>query len=246
MRERHPELDMEYLFADTHHELPETYEFLVKLEAFLGRPIIRLSNDLQDRGFDHWLTIYRAYLPAPNMRWCTRKLKIEPFEKYVGDDEVYLYVAIRADEQRDGLISTRPNIRPVYPFKDDGITYEDVRRILEDSGVGLPSYYSWRTRSGCYFCFFQRRAEWVGLLEHHRDLFDKAKAYEKPEEGFTWVARESLDALRRAERVEQIRKEEEQRRARARARRRPRTLVEAFGIADGETDDQDGCLICHL
>ena len=31
---------------------------------------------------------------------------------------------------------------------------EDVFKILEDSGLGVPSYYEWRSRSGCYFCFF--------------------------------------------------------------------------------------------
>jgi len=30
---------------------------------------------------------------------------------------------------------------------------EDVFKILEDSGLGVPSYYEWRSRSGCYFCF---------------------------------------------------------------------------------------------
>jgi 3'-phosphoadenosine 5'-phosphosulfate sulfotransferase (PAPS reductase)/FAD synthetase len=246
MRDRHPEIEMEYVFADTHKELPETYEFLTRLEAYLDRPIVRLTNDLGDRGFDHWLTVYGRYLPSPNMRWCTRKLKIEPFERYVGDDEVYLYIAIRADERREGYISTKPNITPVYPFKEAGITRDDVMRILEESGVGLPAYYAWRSRSGCYFCFFQRKGEWVGLLEQHPELFEQAIAYEKPEEGYTWQQHESLEDLRRPERIAQIRQREAERKALAAARRRPRTLVEAFGAADGEADEDQGCLICHL
>ena len=152
--------------------------------------------------------MYRGYLPSPNMRWCTRKLKIEPFEEYVGDDEAYLYVAIRADENRKGFISTKPNLTPVYPFIEDGITKEDVVRILAESGVRLPDYYRWRSRSGCYFCFFQRKIEWVGLLENHPDLFEKAMEYEKPDEGFTWIESESLADLRRPERIEQIKRED--------------------------------------
>jgi 3'-phosphoadenosine 5'-phosphosulfate sulfotransferase (PAPS reductase)/FAD synthetase len=246
MRDRHPEIEMEYVFADTHKELPETYEFLTRLEAYLDRPITRLSNDLGDRGFDHWLTVYGDYLPAPNMRWCTRKLKIEPFEKYVGDDEVRLYVGIRADEHREGYISTKPSIVPIYPFKEDGITKDDVMRILDESGVGLPTYYSWRSRSGCYFCFFQRKGEWVGLLEQHPDLYELSVAYEKPEQGYTWQQNESLGELRRPERIEQIRQREAERKAQAAARRRPRTLAEAFGAADMDPDEEPGCLICHL
>ena len=34
---------MEYAFCDTGKELPETYEFLDRLEAFLGKKIERLN-----------------------------------------------------------------------------------------------------------------------------------------------------------------------------------------------------------
>lgn len=246
MKDRHPEIQMEYLFADTHKELPETYEFLTRLEAYLDQPITRLASDLGDRGFDHYLTLYRDYLPSPSMRWCTRMLKIEPFERYVEEDDVYLYVAIRADERREGYISTKPNITPIFPFKDDGINREDVMSILEESGVGLPDYYEWRSRSGCYFCFFQRKSEWVGLLERHPELYEMAAAYEKPEAGYTWQQNESLAEIRQPERIAEILQREEKRKADAAARRRPRTLMEAFGLSEGELEDEPGCLICHL
>ena len=86
MRDRHPELDMEYVFCDTHKELPETYEYLTRIEAYLGTSIERLSSDMGARGFDHWLTMYRDYLPSPQTRWCTRKLKIEPLVEFVKTD----------------------------------------------------------------------------------------------------------------------------------------------------------------
>lgn len=245
MRDKHPEIDMEYVFNDTHKELDETYEYLERVQHYLGKEIIRLTSDLGDRGFDHWLKMYRGLLPSPNMRWCTRKLKIEPFEKYIGTDPTYLYIGIRADEHRDGLISTKPNIIPKYPFREDNINKEDVTRILEDSGVGLPDYYRWRSRSGCYFCFFQRRVEWVGLQENHPDLFRLAQEYEKPDEEFTWNQHESLQELSKPERVEQIKEDHEKWKAQMEARRKPRTLAEQWG---GEQlyDDEGGCLICHL
>lgn len=246
MRDRHPEINMEYVFCDTHKELPETYEYLTRLEAYLGKRIERLSSDFGERGFDHWLTMYGEYLPSPNMRWCTRKLKIEPFEKYIKDDPVYLYIAIRADENREGYISTKPNITPIYPFKEAGIAKADVFRILEDSVIGLPEYYKWRTRSGCYFCFFQRRIEWVGLLENHPDYFEKATKYEKPEKDYTWVQRESLEELSRPERIQQIRTEEAKRKAQAAARRKPKTLGEVFTGEIDDSDDEHACLICQL
>jgi len=231
--------DMEYVFCDTDKELKETYEYLAKLEAFLGKPIVRLNAD---RGFDHWLQVYGGYLPSSRMRWCTRQLKLKPFEKYVGDDQVVSYVGIRADEDREGYISTKPNIKARFPFKEDGIDHAEVLRILNDAGLGLPEYYNWRSRSGCYFCFFQRKAEWAGLLEHHPELFEEAKKYEKIDpatgERYTWAQGESLEELSKPERLVQIRRRD----MASRPHLAP-TLANVF--ADDQQEDE-ACLVCSL
>ena len=245
MRDRVPE--MEYVFCDTKKELPETYEYLDRVQAFLGKPIVRLSDE---RGFDHWLQVYGGYLPSSRMRWCTRQLKLRPFERYVGEDEVISYVGIRADEDREGYISTKPNIKTRYPFREDGIVKADVLRILEESGLGLPPYYEWRTRSGCYFCFFQRKHEWVGLKERHPDLFEAAKSYEKfnPRTGerYTWAQGESLAELERPERIEEIKRHQAKEAARALTAPK-RSLFEILGNGDDDDDDDDqACLICRL
>lgn len=243
MRDRVPE--MEYVFLDTGKELPETYAYLEKLEAFLGRAIVRLNSD---RSFDHWLLIYRGVLPDARARWCTRKLKLEPFERYVGDDPCVNYVGIRADEaHRKGYISTKPNIVTRFPFIEDGITKEDVIRILEESGLGLPEYYRWRSRSGCFFCFFQQKIEWLGLRENHPDLFEQAAAYEKVDpttrERFTWNSSESLMELARPERAERILREANRRRA-STGTVSNRPLLEV--LAEPEEEENRACLICHL
>ena len=244
MRDRVP--GMEYVFCDTDKELPETYEYLTKIEYFLGRKVIRLRDD---RGFDHWLAVYGGYLPSSNMRWCTRMLKMKPFEKYVGDSEIMMYVGIRADEDRSAYISTKPNIKTVMPFKDDGLTIDHVHRILDESGIGLPAYYDWRTRSGCYFCFFQRRSEWVGLMEKHPDLFELSKRYEKLNEAtgdrFTWNQRESLEELSAPARVQEIK----DRHAKALATKtKSRVNLPLFDVLDEVLEDEDDsqpCFMCH-
>ena len=60
MRDKVPE--MEYAFCDTGKELPETYEFLDRLEAFLGKKIARLNAE---RDFDHWLRFTVDYCHLP-------------------------------------------------------------------------------------------------------------------------------------------------------------------------------------
>ena len=69
--------DMEYIFCDTDKELKETYDYLNSVEAFLGKKIVRLNAKA---GFDHWLEVFGGYLPSPQMRWCTKLLKLKPFE----------------------------------------------------------------------------------------------------------------------------------------------------------------------
>jgi 3'-phosphoadenosine 5'-phosphosulfate sulfotransferase (PAPS reductase)/FAD synthetase len=238
---------MEYVFCDTEKELPETYEYLERVQAYLGKTIHRLNAN---RGFDHWLQLYGGYLPSGRMRWCTRMLKIKPFEEFVGEDEVISYVGIRADEDREGYISTKPNIKPVFPLKEAGIVEADVYRILEESGLGVPKYYEWRTRSGCYFCFFQRKAEWVGLKERHPELFELAKGYEKvdPSSGvrYTWSQSESLDELERPERIAEIKKKHEENRKAASSNVAGQKLYQILGAALDEDDDTEPCLICTL
>ncbi len=250
MRDRVP--DMEYIFSDTRKELPETYEYLERISSYLGKEVTRLNADV---GFDHWYEMYGGMIPSNHRRWCTRALKLKPFEKHCGDEQVVNYVGLRADEDRSGYISHKPNIKPVYPFKEDGLILRDIEEILRSSGVGMPPYTKWgRTRSGCYFCFYQQKIEWVRLKETHPDLYDKAKAYEKPYEKtgnfFTWSQGESLVEMEQPARVEQIKREHVIRIERKVARKENATLKEVFAEADSgeqpEEDDDQGCLVCQL
>ena len=244
MRERIE--NMEYVFCDTGKELKETYAFLNKIEAYLGKPIIRLNPDYS---FDHWLQVFGGFLPSPQARWCTKQLKLKPFEQYCGDDLVYSYIGIRAEEDRIGYISHNPNIQPIYPFREEGITKRDVIKILDESGLGLPEYYKWRSRSGCYFCFFQRKIEWIKMKQYHPDLFEKAKSYEKISDSngrsFTWVQGMPLSEMEKRE--SDILKQEEKNKIIRAKNRTNRPLSQVFGAIDDEDDDYDSsCIICYL
>ena len=354
MKDKYPSLDLTYYFTDTGKELDETYHLIERLEGYLGKPIAKLeSEDARKSGqdpFDYYYKVFRGYLPSQQARWCTERMKIQPFEAFVGDAPTLSYVGIRGDEDREGYLSRKPNIQAIFPFRrliwsadvtrlvmdntkidhvaelyasevnthaldvvvqtlrrpieqiandrmgnarrmsekidrlleygtaafnrvvfsflkdtglpmshaedyvllenEDVLTKADILRLLEDSGVGIPGYYEEkeftvgeqkgmysRSRSGCYFCFFQQRIEWVWLYEQHPDLFAKAMKYENEDEGFTWAQGESLKDLIHPRRIEQIKAE-------ALAKNRDRSSNRLLSILE-ETDDR-ACLTCFL
>jgi len=232
--------NLEYVFLDTGHELPETYEYLQRIKAILGIDIVTLRSN---RTFEHWLKIKQYFLPSPRQRWCTELLKIRPYEQYIGTEQVQSYIGIRADEDRDGYISHKPNIIPRYPFIEDELVYEDVEYLLESSGLGLPNYYRWRSRSGCYFCFFQQKIEWHNLAREHPDLFRKAASFEKidPLTGrrYSWNEGVSLEQILEANPAS-LQTDASQSKAPVKSSRNRRTrLVETL-------NDHKPCVICSV
>jgi len=343
LKTKYPQLEIEYYFCDTGKELPETYELIKDLEVLLGKEITTLKgNERGDKNpFDHFIESYGNFLPSSNARWCTQKMKIEPFEKFVGDDPTISYVGIRGDENREGYVSTKSNILSIFPFRkniwskdviskvfnkqneekivvfyentrgeknkidesirvlrkplridfnlerkitsllsidtklfnkvvfqylkqsDYPISYltefpltendkitklEDVIILLNNSGIGLPGYYKKldfevngekgkynRSRSGCFFCFYQQKIEWVWLYENHRDLFEEAKRYEK--EGYTWMQDESLEEISKRERMNKIKMDHLNKTNKLSAQKSNK-------LSDILDDDSDGCAIC--
>ena len=132
LRDRVPE--MEYIFSDTRKELPETYEYLQRISNYLGKEVTHLNADV---GFDHWYEMYGGMIPSNHRRWCTRALKLKPFEQYCGNDEVVNYVGLRADEDRSGYISHKPNIEAVYPFREDGLVLRDIEGLGTDEAAAM-------------------------------------------------------------------------------------------------------------
>lgn len=285
MKNNHPEIKMEYFFTDTGSELPETYSFLDKMENKLGQEIVRLKS--QGRTFEQWLEIYNNFLPSFRSRWCTRQLKIQAFEEWLSettspDTDVYSYVGIRWDErERDGykpgknglLVGDKMNrksikVTPVFPFIQNKIGKPEMLKILEDCGVCLPDYYKWRSRSGCYFCFFQTKNEWVGLLKNHPELFEKAKEIEQSA-NYQWRSDASLSQIEAD--ADNIQARYEKRLRVVEEKKKQLTLfdidmllrgedpLEGLGLISGQErlsyneqfEDEDGleekvCLDCHL
>lgn len=181
-------------------------------------------------------------------------MKIKPFEDFVGDDPVITYVGIRADENREGYVSKKETIKAVFPFIEDGLVRDDIFQMLEDT-VGIPEYYKWRSRSGCYFCFFQRQDEWLGLKRNHPALFEKAKAFENKVRtkydwkegevefgghGYTWSSKGSIEELVKRAEISEIKNSKKTKKINERWQD-----ILRFEDEDEDPEDQ-ACLICSL
>jgi len=258
MKENMPEIfeKMEMVFCDTEKEIPETYDYLNKIEIFLDKKIIRLKPY---RSFDHLMSIYN-HLPSVQQRWCTIEMKTKVFRKYVfdlfkeqGEGVVRMYIGIRADEadRTQSSINNDNFINAIYPFVENGVNKSDVENILIKSGIGYPDYYKWRKRSGCYFCMYQSKNDWLNLYENHPDLFQKAMEYEiekgatSRQTRFGWNCDMALKDMIKPENMKKIRENyanlQERRKAKALENKENSGL-----LYDIDSFDENQCRFCHL
>lgn len=238
--------DYELVFCDSGKELPETYEYIDRLEAFLGRKLVQLGGKTR---FDDLLKVHNGRLPSPAFPWCHREIHTKPLEAYIGKDQARFYSGLCADQDNERYRPVKANVEVIYPFRDAGMTRMQAFQCLEQAGLGLPGWLTWRSHPGCFFCFFQRKADWVRLLCQHPDLFEQAKQYEKtglaPGPGRTWCRGESLAELSQPQRMQKILTDEQGRAHLERTRGKWRDWVFAELSADDE-DSEGPCLICTL
>ena len=162
--------DYEYVCTPTGNELPPMVAHWQILEELLGKPIRRVSNGETLLG----ASIRQKCLPNHRMRWCTRILKIEPYQAWLMDKMPCVsYVGIRADEveQRTGAILSG-DVETRYPLVDWGWGLRDVLEYLECRGVEIPD------RTDCALCFYQTLAEWWHLWADYPTEFEKGETIE--------------------------------------------------------------------
>jgi len=260
MNQKHPEIDIEYFFTDTGYELKETYDFLNKLKTRLDKPIHYINPR---NSFDYYLKKYNNFLPSATARWCTIEMKLKSMEAWLKPaldegQEIFTYVGIRYDERgRVGYKPTNDLIKAKFPFIEDCIDKDGVMEILESSGLGLPDYYKWRSRSGCTFCFFQKRSEWIGLKENHPEAWEHAKSLEKEatenQSKFTWIKDLPLTELEKPEVIAKVKEQHKKQLEKLKKikqktqQNNPFLKGEDLNIEENLAldDVSSSCLICH-
>jgi 3'-phosphoadenosine 5'-phosphosulfate sulfotransferase (PAPS reductase)/FAD synthetase len=172
LRDREPG-DYEYLFTPAGNEPPELFAHVARLEARLGKPVVRVGRD-----GDGLLGLIRGYNALPNhrMRWCTRQLKVEPAIAWLRAHAPLTYfVGLRADEpadERAGITGEIPGVVQRFPLREWGMGEADVWAELAARGVSVPR------RTGCDWCYGQTLGEWYRLYRDRPDRYAEAEALE--------------------------------------------------------------------
>lgn len=177
LRDREPR-DYVYVCTPTGDELPEWWHHMRTMRDLLGKPVIPVVGGTLKGLCDKWQA-----LPNWRQRWCTRKLKIEPFAAWLMQQPrpIVSYVGLRADEpERDGGdYSAVPGVDIRYPLREWGVNEADVLAYLEQRGVSIPE------RTDCARCFYQTLGEWWRLWKDHPEIYADAEAQEAAI-GHTW------------------------------------------------------------
>ena len=165
--------DYIYLCTPTGRELPPMAEHWAKLERLLGRPIEKVSAKTSFAG----LVYIQKALPSWRMRWCTRLLKIKPFEEYIAANlPCTVYVGLRADEVEDREGVAWEEIGGVtrrYPFVEWGWGVKQVVGYVKCHDAVPPE------RTDCDNCFFQTLHEWYLLWLNYPDRWAESEAWEE-------------------------------------------------------------------
>lgn len=159
--------DYEFICTPTGNELPDMVRHWLRLGRLLGKPLKPLLTGVS---LGSLIQQWNA-LPNWRQRWCTRVLKIEPFQQYVmANSPATVYVGIRADEtDREGVEYDDRR----FPLVEWGWDKAKVLGYLRDRGVEIPA------RTDCAACFFQTLGEWWRLWKDHPDEYAEAERWER-------------------------------------------------------------------
>ena len=164
--------DYDLVCTPTGDELPEMEAHWEKLEGIFGKKIIRV-----DPGYT-LATLVRKMKMLPNFRarFCTRMLKIAPYEAWMKDQlPATSYIGLRADEEgRSGYkpIYNSSEFTIRYPLREWGWGVGDVLTYLKRREITIPE------RTDCARCPFQRLSEWRALFLNYPDIYEDACADE--------------------------------------------------------------------
>jgi len=167
----------EIVFADTGCEYPKTYEYINVVGNTLAKDgwkitVLRpythpeyYAPEIQGKYTNVYDYLWdKKYIPTHRYKACNSRFKNTPLTKYAKGRK-YM-IGICGDE----LNRIKQNNNIIYPLKD--YTRDGCAWLIGKAGLPIPH------KTGCYFCYANKKKEWIYLKNNYPDLWKKSIALE--------------------------------------------------------------------
>lgn len=172
------------IFADTGDEHKETYEYIEKyLKPFCLDHGVRWKTVKIKSGESLMeYSMRRKITPIKARRWCTADFKIKPIQMFIRSCGAVNYnpaisdIGISMDESHRVNYNQPYNpkyIKVCYPLIDAKMTRDDCKDVIKMHGWPLPR------KSGCDFCPFAKKKEFVELYKTQPERFAQIRKMEE-------------------------------------------------------------------
>lgn len=165
-------LDM-VIFADTGNEFQHTYDTVQIYKEYCrirGIPF-EIVKSKHGEIYDYYYN--KKITPNRIKRDCTSKFKVSPIRKYIRtkypeEKKFVFYIGIDFGEYHRVRESDVKYIENNYPLVDMEIDRKGCIDILNEEDLPIPE------KSGCYFCPFTKKQNWLNMIDENAELYEKA------------------------------------------------------------------------
>ncbi len=172
----------EIVFADTGFEFPELYEYIKRVEEYIGRKITILKP--KKNLFEKWFYgkvvkgkhkgEYRGFPVRGLPCWYSREAKVRPLERYQKKVDI-VYVGIAFDEKHR---VSKLNKKLKYPLIEWKWSELDCINYLKKKNMFNPLYQKFN-RLGCYFCPNNNKQTLYSIWKYYPNIWEELKYWEK-------------------------------------------------------------------
>lgn len=180
-------MKLDYIvFTDTGKEFKIMYEYIDMLDSYLKRrfnkQITRIGNPEKFDEFcfgrftkgEHEGEI-RGLPLTLGMQYCTRELKVVPFEKWANQfDDITMYIGYTYNELARADVKDDRQRFPLIEFK---MREKDVTEFMQKRKIWNPLYKHF-TRTGCFLCPKQKKEAFFNIWKHYHDEWMEMCRYE--------------------------------------------------------------------
>lgn len=172
LKEKEPR-QYNYLCTPTGDELPTMFEHWRLLGEKLGKRLLPIMAGTLDS-----VVAEEKMLPNFRARFCTRRLKIEPYRKFLKEQTrlgpIVSYVGLRADEEgrAGGAYADISGVSMRFPLREWKMGETEIQETLRRFSIVCPD------RTDCARCYHQRLGEWWEFWANYPERAAEAAAWE--------------------------------------------------------------------